>query len=321
MTLGPESMSIDPVKMVNADTLEKVVLTRRVSEFLHRSQEDAERSVIENVARTLAQDVATRVREALAFELRTCPYLPHDLAAKIATDVESVSGPFLATTTVFSDSQLAGLIPHLEEHAHVTIARRKDLGETTCNALATFGSEKSVSFLVRNENAPLNEAVLSKVVKRFPERQPLMDQLSARPDLPLSIVEEIVDKVSDKFRSLLEGQYGVSSDVSDAVMRSAASKTIWTMIENANPNQIHAYVSDLRVQKRLTIDLMLDMAEKGCIPFLESTLAFRSGLTLASARDMLHSGEPALFVALMKQADISKADAHTILQVLKTYKS
>lgn len=310
-------MSIDPLKMVNADTLEKVVLTRRVSEFLHRTQEKKERAVIENVARSLAQDVATRVREALAFELRTCPYLPHDLAAKIATDVESVAGPFLATTTVFSDSQLAGLVPHLEEHAHVTISRRKDLGETTCDALVTFGSEKSISFLVRNENAPLNEAILSKVVKRFPERQPLMDQLSARPELPLSIVQSIVDKVSDKFRSLLEGQYGVSSDASDLLVRSAATKTIWAMIENATANQIHAYVGDLRTQKRLTIDLMLDMAERGCIPFLESTLAFRSGLTLASAKEMLHAGDPSLFVALMKQADISKADAHTILQVLK----
>lgn len=318
--LEQTDVSIDPLKMVNADTLEKVVLTRRVSEFLHRSKDQEQRTVIENVARTLAQDVATRVREALAFELRTCPYLPHDLAAKIASDVESVSGPFLATTTVFSDSQLAGLIPHLEEHAHVTISRRKDLGESTCEAIVTFGSEKSVSFLVRNETAPLNEAVLSKVVARFPERQTLMDQLSARPELPLSIVSALVDKVSDKYRSLLEGQYGLAGEVADTLMRSSAAKTVWSMVENASARQIHAYVGDLRVQKRLTIDLMLDMAEKGSVAFLESALAFRSGLTLAAAKDMLHAGDSALFVALMKQADISKADAHTILNVLKSQK-
>lgn len=315
--LESEIVGIDPLKMVNADTLEKVVLTRRVSEFLNRTQDQAQRTVIENVARALAQDVATKVREALAFELRTCPYIPHDLAAKIATDVESVAGPFLATTTVFSDSQLAGLIPHLEEHAHVTIARRNDLGESTCEALVTFGSEKSVSFLVRNDKAVLNEAVLSTVVKRFPERRGLMDMLSARPGLPLSIVNEIVDKVSAKFRCLLEGQYELSSDVSDTLMRSAASSAIWVTIENANEKQIHAYVGDLRTQKRLTMDLMMDMAEKGSIKFLESALAFRSGLTLSSTKDMLHSGDGMLFVALMKKADVSKADAHTILGLLK----
>ncbi len=310
-------MSIDPVKMVNADTLEKVVLTRRVSDFLHRSEDQEQRIVIENVARALAQDVATKVREALAFELRTCPFVPHDLAAKIATDVESVAGPFLASTTVFSDSQLAGLIPHLEEHAHVTIARRKDLGEAACEALVTFGSEKSISYLVRNETAPLNESVLSNVVKRFPDRQNLMDMLGARPGLPLAIVNQIIDKVSDKFRCLLEGQYELSSDVSDSLMRSAASKTIWTMIENASETQIHAYVGDLRAQRRLTTDLMLDMSEKGSIAFLESALAYKSGLTLAAAKDMLHSGDSSLFVALMRKADISKADAHTFLGLLK----
>lgn len=313
-------MALSAQKLVNANTLEKVVLTRRVSEFLHRSEDQEERAVIENVARMLAQDVATQVREALAFELRTCPYLPHDLAAKIASDVEDVAGPFLASTMVFSDSQLAGLVPHLEEHAHVTIARRKDVGESTCEALVTFGSEKSVSFLVRNEHAPLNERILSKVVKRFPERRSLMDQMSARPELPLSIVSELIDKVSDKYRSLLEGQYGLTSDVSDNLMRTAASKTVWDMIENASDKQIHNYVGDLRAQKRLSVDLMLDMAERGSLPFLESTLAYRSGLTLSTAKEMLHSNDSGLFVGLMKQADISKADAHCVLQILKVHR-
>ena len=310
-------MALSAQKLMKADTLEKVVLTRRVSEFLHRSEDDEERAVIENVARMLAQDVATQVREALAFELRTCPYLPHDLAAKIASDVDDVAGPFLASTMVFSDSQLAGLVPHLEEHAHVTLARRKDIGTSTCEALVTFGSEKSVSYLVRNEAAPLNEKVLSKVVQRFPERQTLMDQLSARPELPISIVSQIIDKVSDKYRCLLEGQYGLTSDVSDNLMRTAASKTVWNMIENASEKQIHTYVGDLRAQKRLSVDLMLDMAERGSIAFLASALAYRSGLTLSTAKEMLHSNESGLFVGLMKQADISKADAHAILQILR----
>lgn len=314
-------MSIDAAKMLNADTLEKVVLTRRVSDFLHRSKDDEQREVIENVARALAQDVAINVREALAFELRTCPYLPHDLAAKIATDVESVSGPFLASTAVFSDSQMAGLIPHLEEHAHVSIAKRSSLGGSTCEALVTFGSEKSVSYLVRNEKARLNEHVLSSIVKRFPDRSALMEQLSKRPDLPLSVVKAIIDKVSDTFRCLLEGQYGVTADVADELMRSSASKAMLAKIGAANESQIHAYVNDLRSRGQLTVDLMLDMAENGSIAFMESALVFRSGFTLAAAKNMLHGGDSELFVALMKKAEISKANAHAILSILKAAKS
>jgi len=301
--------------------LEKVVLTRRVSEFLHRSKDDKQRDVIENVARALAQDIAVNVREALAFELRTCPYLPHDLAAKIATDVESVSGPFLASTTVFSDSQLAGLIPHLEEHAHVSIAKRSSLGGSTCEALVTFGSEKSVGYLVRNDKVRLNERVLSSIVKRFSDRSGLMDQMSKRSDLPLSVVKAIIDKVSDTFRCLLEGQYGLTADIADELMRSSASRAMWAKISVANEQQIHAYVRDLRSQGRLTIDLTLDMAEKGSIAFLESALAYRSGFTLAATKNMLHGGDSELFVGLMKKAEISKADAHAIVSILETAKA
>lgn len=304
--------------MLNADTVEKVILTRRVSDFLHRSQDQEQREVIENVARALAQDVALAVREALAFELRNCAYLPHDLAAKIATDIESVSSPFLAATPVFSDSQLSGLIPHLEEHAHVAIAKRSSLGEATCEALVTFGSEKSVSYLVRNEKARLNEHVLSSIVKRFPERRTLMDQVSARPDLPLSIVNAIIDKVSDTYRCLLEGQYGVTGDVADELMRNSASKAMWARIESATERQIHAYVGDLRAQNRLTVDIMLDMAEKGSIAFLESALAYRSGFTLSATKDMLHAGGSELFVSLMKKSGVSKADAHAVIVILKS---
>lgn len=310
-------MGIDPVEMVNGDMLEKVVLSKRVGEFLRRSADDEQRAVIENVARKLAQDVATRVREALAFELRECTYLPPDLAALIATDVESVSGPFLAVTTVFSDSQLAGLVPHLEEHAQIVIARRKDLGVSTCVALVTFASQESVSFLVRNGEAPLTEGALARVVKRFPKERDLMDQLSERSELPIKIATAIMDKVSDKFRSLLEGKYGLSGDVADDLVEASVSRATWKIIEGASAQQIHAYVGDLRAQRRLTMDLVISMAEKGSMPFLESALAFRSGLTLSSVREMVRSKDLTLFGALMKQAGVSKANAQQLLQILK----
>lgn len=313
-------MGIDPVKLVNSDTLEKIVLTRRVGEFLQKSTHEDQRVIIENVARKLAQDVAIKVREALAFELRTCGYLPPDLAALIATDVESVSGPFLATTTVFSDSQLAGLIPHLEEHAHIVLAKRKDLGGSTCEAIVTFGSDISVGYLVRNEAAPLSERILAKVVTRFPDRKSLMNDMSQRPDLPLSIAEAIIDKVSDRFRSLLEGHYGLTGDQSDALMISSVNRATWRLIETASPQQIHAYVGDLRHQRRLTMDLVINMAERGSIPFLESALAFQSGLTLSVVRDMMRSDDIEIFAALMKQAGMSKANAHAVLAILKEQK-
>lgn len=310
-------MGFDPVKIVNADTLEKVVLTGQIASFFERSQDDEKRAAIENVARALAQDMAIQVREALAFELRTCSYLPRDLAARIATDVESVAGPFLSATTVFSDADLAGLIPHLEEHAHITLAKRKDIGSATCNALVTFGSEESVGFLVRNHDLKLGEGPLSSTIQRFGDRTPLMDDMSERPELPIAVVERLISKVSDKFRSILQAKYDLTDDVVDSVVRSGLSNVCWKVVSNATPQQVHAYVKDLRTQKRLSMDLVLDMTERGCIAFLESALAFQSGFTLAVVRDMLQVEDMTMFVVLMKKADVSKANAHMIFEILK----
>lgn len=310
-------MGFDPLKIVNADTLEKVVLTRQIGDFLGRSEDQEKRAAIENVARALAQDMALQVREALAFELRTCNYLPHDLAARMASDVESVAGPFLSATTVFSDADLAGLIPHLEEHAHITLAKRKDIGNATCDALVNFGSETSVGYLVRNFDLAIAEPTLGNVVKRFPDRIELMEHMGARPDLPIAIAQKVMTKVSDKLRAIMQAKYDLTDEVVDTVMRSSLSAACWKVIEQASPQQIHAYVKDLRLQKRLTMDLVLDMLEKGSVEFLQSTLAYRSGFTLAVVRDMLQVEDMTMFVVLMQKSDISKADAQLILQELK----
>lgn len=302
-------MSIDTVDIVNAATLEKVVLSQRVGRFLKDDHTEEERNAIENVARLLAQDISLQVRESLAFELRTCKYLPHDLAAKIAADVESVATPFLATTEVFSDAQLAGLVPHLEEHAHVTLARRNDLGPSTCHAIVTVGCEKSVSFIIRNDQVTLYENTCETIVNRFGENKALMDQLSCRVDLPITIVEKLTSRVSVEYGRLLVKTYALEQEVVTDVTEASQETVVARQIENASPAQIHAYVIDLRKNGRLTHGMVLDMAKKGCLNFLESMLALDAGLTLAAVREALYSGIMSDYVRLMQQANVSQFNA------------
>lgn len=302
-------MSIETIDIVNAATLEKVILSQRVASFLKDDHTEEERTAIENVARLLAQDVALQVREILAFELRTCKVLPHDIAAKLASDIESVSTPFLATTEVFSDSQLAGLVPHLESHAHVTLARRSDIGPNTCHAIVTVGDEKSVSFIIRNDQVTFYENSCDVILRRFGSNQHLMDQLSCRIDLPLSIVEELARRVSDEYRRHLMKTYDLAAETAAEVTAESLASVVDEQIENASPAQIHAYVIDLRKSGRLTHVIVLDMAKKGCLNFLESMLALEAGLTLAAVREALYSGDMGDYIRLMQQANVSQFDA------------
>ena len=89
--------------LLNTAKLEKMMLAKKIGRFLTADQSDAERKGVEDAARVLVDDVSTQVREVLAFELRKCTILSHDIAEKIAKDIEQVAAPFLSLTTVFSD--------------------------------------------------------------------------------------------------------------------------------------------------------------------------------------------------------------------------
>jgi len=309
-------MSMSAINIVNAATLEKVVLTQRIAGFLSSDHNDEERAAIENVARLLAQDISLQVREALAFELRTCKILPHDLAAKIASDVESVASPFLSSTEVFSDVQLAGLVPHLAEHAHISLARRSDIGPQACMAIVSVGSDKTVNFIIRNEHIKIQEDALKTVTKRFGMNREMMDLLAARADLPLGIVEKIIQKVSEDCRTALAKTYNVDPAIAQELTQSAQNETVWRRIEKASPTQIHAYVIELRKVSQVTTDMVLEFAGRGSLNFLESFIALEAGLTLGAVRTAFYSGDMSAFVSVMQQASISKAAAHEYHRII-----
>jgi len=303
----------------NAAILEKIALSQRVAGYLDNKPAPGKRLAIENVARLLAQDISQQVRESLAFELRNCTCLPYDLAARIATDVESVASPFLAATNAFTDLQLAGLIPHLEEHAHITLARRKDLGDQSCMAIVTAGGQNPVSYIVRNEALSLQSEACEKIVDRFGANQRLMDHLAQRSDLPLSVVEAIIGKVSVTYSAILTDTYEISAPMAEEIAFKTKHAAIWTQVEKASPAQIHAYVFDLRNERRLTDDMTLEFAGRGCFNFLNSVLALEAEMTLGEVRQGLYGGDMRAFVAVMQKAGVSKAMAHEYLRIIKSY--
>ncbi|MCJ9428004.1 DUF2336 domain-containing protein [Kordiimonas marina] len=314
-------MTMSSISLMDSAKLEKILLTKRIGQFLGSGHEieDEPRVAVENVARALAQDLCLQVREALAFELRSCTYLPHDLAARIATDVESVAGPFLAATPVFSDEQLSGLIPHLAAHAHITLAKRADLGDKSIYALVTIAGEEAVTYLVRNDKVELPEAAFSKIVSRFRGSRNLMERLCIRTDLPLAVVEDLVSLVSDSYRTLLMDAYGLDGALADRLVNHSRYDVIWRQVRYASPHQVHAFVIDLKSRGRLSEALVIDMADRGSIAFLESAVALDAGVTLEASRETLGFGDMRSFVRLMQQAGFSKDGAGRCRRIITAH--
>lgn len=312
-------LGVDTVRLVNAQRLEKVILAKKVGQFLNGRHPDDDRAVVADVARMLAKDVSDQVREALAFELRNCDDLPKDIGESIARDVESVSGPFLATSTLFTDEETAALIPELAEHARLVIARRNDLGEQTVEAIVETAAKPTVGYVVRNHRLSLSERACDGVVRRFGGDRPMMDDLSMRSDLPMSIVRRIVDRISARHREALVDHYGLEVPVADRIAASSRARALKRSLGKASSAQVHAFVVDLRKNGQLNPELTAEMAEADCPEFMVSALALESGLPLGEVRARLRLHYRKDFVKLLKRAGVPRDLAPRYLAAAKKH--
>ena len=297
--------------------LERIILAKRVGKFLTAENKPEDREAVLTVARKLASDISQQVREVLAFELRVSPDLPTDIAEKIACDVENVSSPFLEHTLALSSEQLIKLLPQLHNNAHITLARRNDLSPDLAHALVTHADEPAVTYVVRNNHLKLHDETYSKVVERFPTNESLMDFLSQRGDIPLKVVNMIIDMVSENCRKQLVRDYKIDSDVAEKVTSTSSLDSLWAKVTKSTPQQIHGFVTDLKVQGKLDHKLVLEMAERGSRPFLESTAALYSGMTLSEVREILRLKDPKAFVNLMGMIGVSSEMAPKYLAATK----
>ena len=290
--------------LVDPNRIKKIILAKQVGQFLERDQKDEERSAIEGVARMLVADISEHVRSTLAYFVRQAKSLPVDIAERIARDAENIAVPFLKETTVFSDKQLAKLVPSLQESAQVTLACRSDIGKLTVISLAAKGKKASVSYLLKNDSIKLSDTSAKTVAKRFQKNQVLLDALAQKDNLPLSVVKDIINRVSDEIRIHLITVYKIAPKIAQMVTGQTDTEVLLGRLSGASRSQIHGLVVDLRREDRLRMEDVIDFAERGELAYFESALAVCAELTVSQVRDALSLKDEARFRELLKRAEV-----------------
>lgn len=278
---------MDSLAAVDHNQLEKVVLAQKVGQFLSRDHDESERSVVGNVARVLANDVSNLVRQTLAFELRQTPFVPKDVAEKIAHDIEAVAGPFLSATEIFTPEELAKLVTELEEHGQIAIARRSTVPGVVCEALADHAGERAVRYMVRNKGADMTEDACGTVIGRFDKTVDLMDRLAERSDLPVAVAEKLVEKVSEAYRTVLVEHYELDPDRAAHVVGEAKTKSFAEILENSNDEEMARYIQHLKRDGRLTPDVILVATKQGNLRFFEMALGALLNLSPESVQEII----------------------------------
>lgn len=258
-----------------------------------------------DIVEIMARDAAEIVRESLSVNLKASPELPHGVALRLAQDVDAVALPILEYSEVLEDEDLLTLVKSVPEAKQIAIARRNTVSEAVADALVRTENKNVVATVVANEGAELAEETLNHVVDKFGDLEEVQEPLVQRSQLPVTVTERLVSKVSDRLKSYLVAHHDLSSDAAaDLVVRTRERATAHLADPNSDSIDVERLVEHLAVNNRLTSSLILRKLCMGDIPFFEAAMARLAGVPIMNTRTLIHDSGDLGFRSLYQKASL-----------------
>jgi len=297
----------DAEELRNIDLEARVEIAQKVGRILtrHAGEEDGKDAI--ELARLLVEDVSVSVRMALSRELKSCSFLPKDIVAHLAKDIDQISTPFLIASEAVDDAFLEEIVRDCSTGAQEAIAKRQGLSETVSFAISDVGSQEAVTALVGNDSATLSERSCNRVVDRFPEERSLMEMLAARADLPAAIVERIIFKVSKRYGEYLSEKFGLATDYASYLVSMANRQVFSRTLEMAPLSEIENYLTQLQGMQGLTSDVLLNYLQNGNVRLFTMSLSVLLGRQYDVMEMALAKGDKKLVARLLGAASFSKS--------------
>ncbi len=252
----------------------------------------SEVTIAQDIVRLLARDVAEKVRMALSHGLRHSRNLPHDVALKLAGDIETIAFPLLADSLVLTDDDLLELVRHGSSRKQETIAGRANLSEAVSDGLITHAGAPAVVVLMGNDTARIAEASLDRAVTRFADNDWVKQAMVLRHRLPLTVSERLVTLVSKEFQEHLLKMHALSPKIATDIVLRCREQEILHLSTGASDEELRRMVAQMHHNGRLTPTLMLRALCTGDIAFFEAAMAVKGNVPIANAQILIHEFEP-----------------------------
>lgn len=293
----------DPSPDVRADAAAKIATHYEKDSHFG----EHERKLAEEIFTIMCRDAEQRVREALATNLKDCPYLPHDLAVTLANDVEAVSVPMLQFSSVLTDDDLIAIIRSQGEEKQKAIAARSSVSADVSDALIDTRNENVVGTLIANEGAEISEPSMHRVLDDFAHSEVVKTSMVRRASLPVEVTERLVTMVSEQLQQQLMVRQTLSSEqISDLIVQSREKATLGLVSSGEDRRDARRLIVHLYQNGRLTPTIMLRALCMGDMEFFEGGVAVLSRIPLAKAREIIHGGDRQALDRLLKKASLPK---------------
>jgi uncharacterized protein (DUF2336 family) len=275
----------NPSGEVRAETAAKVA-----EAFEQGALSASERALAEQIFRVMVQDAEIKVRESLASHLKSSANLPHDIAVRMAKDVEQVALPVLEFSKVLSDADLIEIVRSSNAEKQTAVARRAEVSGVVANALIDHGKSSGVvAALAANKGAALGDIEMKKILDKHGSDVLVTNSLVSRPNLPLALSERIVNIVSAGLQDYLVQSHYMSDEMAADLVLSAREKaTIMLLPAGIKTADVIDFAQQLHRAGRLSPTLLLRALCSGDIAFFEAAMSVLSGVPIINARLLIH---------------------------------
>jgi uncharacterized protein (DUF2336 family) len=283
---------------------ERAVIAHRLCRRIEEGGITADdREFAHQILRLMSADAAELVRRAVAVTLKSSPLLPHDVAMKLARDVESVAVPVLSFSPAFTDEDLIEIVKACGPVRQIAVARRGRVSSAVTSALVEHGAEPAVRAACANDNADFTEASLQKAITRFANSSELLGAVSYRSVLPVSVTERLVAMVSDQLRDHLINHHALSPEMALQIALGARERATIDLVDQAGrTTDVERFVTHLNTNGRLTPSLLLRALSHGHMTFFEWALAELAQVPHHRTALMIHDAGPLGLRAIYERA-------------------
>jgi uncharacterized protein (DUF2336 family) len=280
---------------------------------------DQENIVAEQIFRLLLRDTELNVRVTLAQHLKDSTQIPRDIVKSLASDVEEVSLPILQFSQVLTDEDLSDLIQATEQVSrYLAISRRRTVSETIADTLLAKGNDEVAVSLVDNSGAVISEAAYDKIITAYKTNETMMQSITKRPHLPLTVVDKMMSHVSGALAETLKKKYKASAPLIEKEVEKTREKETLNLIRVATAeSEIDSLISQLRSSGRLTPSIILSALCQGDFNFFEQSLAQLSGIPAANARKLVSDRGDLGFRAIYNKSGLPDAMFPAVKLLLK----
>lgn len=286
------SLTQDDIRrLVKGDSPEQRALaTRKICEQIdQRDLSESERVYATKILDHLANDVAELVRKSLAVTLQNSPNLPHDLALRLARDVDAVAAPVLTNSPVLTEEDLVEIVLAGSPSKQIAVANRNELSSGLTEVIAMYGCRDAVETVALNEGASFSDDAYAGVLSRFDADDGIKGALIGREELPIHVCEKLVSLVTGELFDRLVNTHELPPQLAIEIATGARERATLDLVEQAGVSSDPGrFAQQLHMNGRLTPSLLMRAICLGYMPFVEHAMAELAGVPRAKAWLMIH---------------------------------